>query len=109
MEYAGKDERKAPFDLMDILQGQFALVKLPFKEYVIDDPVYQRRNSCRSWISEDPRCSFDTICHHDKGSDTGLGLWPWIPVIFFSRRSTLSPLFCFLIKIADEHGTVVLL
>ena len=42
MEYPGEDVREAFLDLMDIFQGEFALIELAFKKYVVDDPVHQR-------------------------------------------------------------------
>ena len=54
MEDAGEYVCETFLYLMDVLERQFALIELAFKEYVVDYLVHQRCNPGRCRVSQDP-------------------------------------------------------
>lgn len=62
--------------LVEVFEGQFALIELAIGENFIDQFLNHPLNTIRSWVDQGPRGSFNGIGEHNQTGFTGLGLGP---------------------------------
>ena len=55
-------------DIVEIAQGQFAIVQLPIGENAVDQPLYETLKARRRRIVKDPGSRFDNIGQQDRKS-----------------------------------------
>ena len=111
MEYGVKNSIKTVANLMEVLEGQLALIQLAVGKDFTDNLLSQSLDSGRSRIGKGTRSSFDGISQHNDSRLLGLRFRSRVAVIFFIDflNARILLLLGFLVEVASETSSMVLL
>ena len=84
MVYPGDDPDEGPRNVLQILQSNIALVKLPILNGRLDQTLDHPFNLARRRVLQRAGCGFHLIREHEDGRFPGLGSRPWVPEIILA-------------------------
>lgn len=93
---------------MQIIQGQFALIKLSLGKSAIDQTLNQSLDTRRGRVCQCPRSCFEHIRQHDQAGFLCLGAGPWISKVIYAYGLVSPYFFGLLVKKRNHTGTVML-